>query len=233
MKTFLIVLLSLLSFNSFADDFTQVRTTTGGVAVHINPNMPQQVGVTIGTTTKTGTQEGGGGGCIKIFTDDAPVSPQPEGFLQGNVCLMPDPNPNMRRLKIEAIEQGTAARDVTINEQGGNVAIGTSHAAARLHVQTDSNPQGYIEAIRIEGGSLANGWERGISFTGNNGLHIGTVTAYLTGNDREVRIYAGGYMVFRVRQDGAVIIGAPNGAFMGPGTLNVQGQIYRNGVPVQ
>lgn len=234
MKKILIVIALLLPCQVVtATDFAEVRTTTGGVAVHINSNMPQQVGLTIGTTSKTGSQEGGGGGCIKWFTDDAPVPPQVEGYLQGNACLMPSSDPSMRRLKIEAIEQGTGYRDVTINEQGGNVAVGATHADARLHVRTDSNNTGYIEALRIDGQGLSNGWERGISFVGNNpAVFVGTITAYLVGLEREIRIYAGGNLVFRINQGGAVIIGNPSGGFMGPGTLNVQGQIYRNGTPV-
>lgn len=222
----------LVSLSAFADDFYQVRTTPGGVAVHINSNMPQQVGLTIGTTTKTGTQEAGGGGCIKWFTDDAPVPPAPEGYLQGNACLMPDPDPAHRRLKVEAIEQGTAYRNVTLSEHGGNVCIGSETCDIQTQITTAPNPNGYTEAMRIEGQTLSNDWERGIAFTGNGGLHVGTIAAYLTGLDRVVRIYAGGNLVFQVRNDGAVIVGNPSGGFMGPGTLNVGGQIYRNGVPV-
>jgi len=177
---------------------------SGGATVSTNDNVPtwESGGIHMGMPFSKNENTSGGYGTIKIFSND---SCSPEAYLQGTMALMTAQDESSRRLKIECIEQGTAYRTVTINEGGGNVGIGITKPPVQLTLKSLPNSTGYTEMLRLEGQSLANGWERGIAFTGNDGvLEVGRITAYLDGLDREVRFYSAGILVMALEQDGSV-----------------------------
>lgn len=89
---------------------------------------------------------GSGWGAIKIFSNDPFVNGQ-ETYLQGTVGLVTSATAGLRRLQIACIEQGTAYRNVTICEGGGNVGIGTATPSGPLHVV------GGYDALTVSGNS--------------------------------------------------------------------------------
>lgn len=105
-----------------------------------NANLPpsDQGGIHIGMPFAKNEASSGGYGTIKIFSNN---SNSPEAYLQGTIALITSATAASRRLKIEAIEQGTAYRNLTLNEGGGYVGIGVVTPLAPLHVRsgTDRN----------------------------------------------------------------------------------------------
>jgi hypothetical protein len=77
-------------------------------------------GIKIGTVSKASADEGGGGGTVSFASDDA-TNP-----LEGGMALVTSATASERRLKISALEQNVAWRNVTLCEEAGNVGIGTS-----------------------------------------------------------------------------------------------------------
>jgi len=130
----------------------------------------------------------GGSGSIKIFSNNTH-----DETLQGTMALVTSATPGLRRLKLEAIEQNVAFRNMTLNENGGNIGIGISQPARLIHAVSTATSTGYIEMLRLEGQTLSNGWERGIAFTGNSGaVEVGRVSGFLTGTERHLRFYTNG-----------------------------------------
>ena len=93
----------------------------------------------LGTVAKnvapTGSQ-----GTFLISSDDPSAS-----ALQGSISLITDSTAANRRLAIGVIEQGTAYRNITLNEAGGSVGIGTNSSAARLTVRGDTGDNATID----------------------------------------------------------------------------------------
>ena len=105
------------------------------------------------------------------------------------------------------------------NTNPANVGIGTNNPARQLTVQSTNNSTGYIEMLRLEGQNLGNGWERGLTFTGNGGYEVSKISSYLTGIERQLRFTAGGTLAMTVRENGNVGIGTTNPA----AALDIQG----------
>lgn len=130
-------------------------------------------------------QNGNGGyGSIKIFTNNTHNE-----VLQGTIALCPNADASQRHLRVECIEQGTAYRPVVVNPSGGNMAIGKLNPTCKLEIAEQGSNSSNIETISIEGGNLANNWERSITFTGNNrSLEVGQISCWLSGLERQIRI---------------------------------------------
>jgi hypothetical protein len=102
-------------------------TTTGGVVFYAQTNTGFNNGLVLGTVAKA-TSSTSGQGSINIFSNDA------SNQLQGTISLVTDATAANRRLQIQAIEQGVAYRNITLVENGGNVAVGVTTANAKLTV---------------------------------------------------------------------------------------------------
>ena len=82
----------------------------------------------LGTVAKNVAPSGSQGAFI-ISSDDPWAS-----AFQGSISLITDSTAANRRLVISSVEQGTAYRNITLNEAGGNVGIGTVSPTAKLVV---------------------------------------------------------------------------------------------------
>lgn len=183
-----------------------VKVTGLVVDYHSLSNSESDIGgIHIGMPFAKDVAPSGGYGTIKFFSLNAF---SPEAYLQGTISLQTDPTPANRRFKIECIEQGTAYRNITLNEGGGNVGIGIIAPTVQFHIQSATNNVAYIEMIRLEGSTLGNGWERGITFTGNNGTYeVSRITAFLNNAERHLRLTVAGVQVMALRETGCVGVG--------------------------
>ena len=106
----------------------------------------------LGTVAKN-VAPAGNQGTFLISSDDPSTS-----ALQGSISLITDSTAANRRLAIGVIEQGTAYRNITLNEAGGNVGIGTSSPGYKLSIVGDSAAGGIYTATSntdTTAGSLA------------------------------------------------------------------------------
>jgi hypothetical protein len=117
--------------NVAGDTMTGPLTINSILNVYANVNTPAHNGLSIGGAAKA-VAPSAGQGSIQFYSNDPGVS----GF-GASVALMTDPTPANRRLKLEALEQGVAWRNVTLCETGGNVGIGTVNPAQKLVVAGD------------------------------------------------------------------------------------------------
>jgi len=82
-----------------------------------NPTVPLMIGTLPKASSPIGTPSQG---TMLIVSNDA------ANQLQGWMQLVGDPTDINRRLTFQAIEQGISSRGITLQENGGNVGIGTS-----------------------------------------------------------------------------------------------------------
>jgi hypothetical protein len=97
-------------------------------------------------------------------------------------------------------------------------------SSGNVKLTSPVNSNGYTEMLRLEGQTLANGWERGIAFTGNSGgLEVGRISSYLTGTERHLRFTSAGALGMTIRETGNVGIGTSSPIsplqVLGTGTL--------------
>ncbi len=69
----------------------------------------------------------------------------------------------------------------------GGVAIGGTTPSTNLHILNNTSSTQYREMLRLDGGTLSNGWERGLTWYGDTTNEMGRITLYLTGVTREMR----------------------------------------------
>jgi len=104
---------------------------------------------------------------------------------------------------------------MTFASGGGGGSGGTERmrieSSGNVKLTSPVNSTGYTEMLRLEGQTLANGWERGIAFTGNSGgLEVGRISSYLTGTERHLRFTSAGTLGMTIRETGKVGIGQIN-----------------------
>jgi len=87
----------------------------------------------IGTVAKN-VSPSGGQGTLQIHSNDSDAS-----SLQGSISLITDPTATNRRLTFQSIEQGVAGRNITFQENGGSVGIGTTIPANQFESYGDGN----------------------------------------------------------------------------------------------
>ena len=106
----------------------------------------------LGTVAKN-VAPSGGQGTFVINSDDLSAS-----ALQGSMALITDSTASNRRLTFNVVEQGVAVRNITFGESGGNVGIGISSPAYKLHVVGASAAAGVYATVNntdATAGSLA------------------------------------------------------------------------------
>lgn len=187
-------------------ELSSIEPTTGlanfkHMTINRHPGMPFQKGLSIGTAPKN--QAGGAGeNYIKFFSDD-PL----EQYMQINFGMSTSPDPSRRYGFWECIEQGTRHLPCVVDPQNqGQFGVGAvPDDGVKMQVRTTdvwNAPYQKMVALRIDGGALANSWERAIQFTGNNGYLIGEITAWLSGNERRLRYSAGGALTAESHENG-------------------------------
>lgn len=206
-----------------AVDQTQVTLWAqifSGLAVNKHSGMPFQKGLSIGMGKKDGSDAGAGVNYTKMFSDDSN-----EHYFQINEGMHGAPNHADRFAFKEAIDQN----------DGGNAPIVDffQHRVRTIDDATSSTSS--RDAYVIDGGTLANGWERFFKWWGNSGsVVVAGVSAWLSGIDRRLRFYVNNgsgnslALVAEMHEDGGMTIG--NVASKGVGTLNVASGLYVNGV---
>lgn len=189
------------------------RALFDSMMVKVNAGVPYQKGLSIGLGKKDGSDAGAGINYLKMFSDD-PY----EEYFQLNKGMVGNSDPT----KIYAFEEA-------IVQHSGYVPMVTMY---QHHVRTiddagasSSNRDAYV----IDGGGLSNGWERTISWIGNNGaVVVAGISAWLSGLERRLRFRVLNTVVAEMHEDGGMTIG--NVPSKGSGTLNVAGGIFDNGV---
>jgi hypothetical protein len=96
----------------------------------------------IGTVAKN-VSPSGGQGTLQIHSNDPDAS-----SLQGSISLITDPTAANRRLTFQSIEQGVAGRNITFQENGGSVGIGTNAPGYPLDIYVAANALTVEEQLR-------------------------------------------------------------------------------------
>lgn len=160
----------------------------------------------LGTAAKN-VAPSGGQGIFYIISDDPTAS-----ALFGSMQLITDPTASNRRLAFSVIEQGTAYRNITFAEGGGNVGIGTTSTAtyllnigngananASVNILNDQNIAGSNWVLRFSRSD--NTYVAGIKQLGYNNDSGGM--AFLTGTTTSSEVER-----MRIRSNGDINIGA-------------------------
>ena len=136
--------------------FNGTFTSIGGAVFYKSANVTVNNGLSLGTVSKS-VAPLGGTGQFSVLSDDA------TNQLQGFMALITDPTATNRRFQFYCIEQGITYRNITFQEVGGNVGIGTAIPSKKLDVLTE---MGYVTSTSAAqndyltfgaGGTLANG----------------------------------------------------------------------------
>jgi Pectate lyase superfamily protein len=152
------------SFDNFATNITNNSTTvnaTGGTTYNpsslfvttpagllvngqSSANFSATNGVVVGTVGKTSSPSGGSG-TITIESNDA------SNQLQGQLNLITSATAASRSFQIQAIEQGVAFRDLTLQGEGGNTLIGSNTDDSSGHVLQITGNGGITGSFTIGG----------------------------------------------------------------------------------
>lgn len=194
-------------------DSSTGRMILPALAVNNHPGVPFQFGLTVGLGKKDGSDIGGGVNYLHMFSND-PY----EEYFQFNQGMVPNADPSQVFGFQECIVQHSSYVPLVTNYQHRVRTIDDAGASTSAR-----------DAYIVDGGSLANGWERFFKFWGNGGaVVVGAISAYLYGIERRLRLWAGGALVAECHEDGGMTIGrVPS---MGAGTLNVARGLFVNGV---
>jgi hypothetical protein len=173
------------------------------MTINRHPGMPFQKGLSIGTAPKN--QNGSAGeNYIKMFSND-PL----EQYVQINFGMNTCPYASSRYGFWECIEQGVRFVPCVVDPQNyGQFGVGTiPDDSVKMQIRTIESPSSSYQkmaALRIDGGNLANSWERAIQFTGNNGYVVGEITAWISGYERRLRYFSGGEITAESHENGTL-----------------------------
>lgn len=185
---------------------SSIEPTTGlanfkHMTINRHQGMPFQKGLSIGTAPKN--QNGSSGeNYIKMFSDD-PL----EQYVQINFGMNTGPDASVHYGFWECIEQGTRVLPCVVDPtNAGQFGVGMiPDDGVKMQIRTTDSwnaPYQKMIALRIDGGNLANSWERAIQFTGNNGYVVGEITAWLSGYERRLRYFSGGAITAESHENG-------------------------------
>jgi hypothetical protein len=110
-----------------------LKSNTGVVFYNVSSNIEGNNGITLGTAAKDVAPSGNQGG-ITIQSNN----PSNQA-LMGGINLVTDATVANRRLTLGVIEQGSGWRNVSINDNGGNLLVGgytVSQGAYKLQVNS-------------------------------------------------------------------------------------------------
>lgn len=130
------------------------------------------------------------------------------------------PGTGMWSQSVGYLNLATAGVNRVSIDSNGSVSIGASSANYTFAIT--SGPSATFGTILLQASVVA-------------GQSLGPlIQAGTNAADAALRVYnaGGGTNLLSVLGDGGVVIGAPTGGNKGPGTLNIQGTLYVNGVAV-
>ena len=152
-------------------------TLTVGLNDHDSSWASDKGGIHIGMPFAKGDAVSGGYGAIRIFSNNDITA-----VLQGNIALITSATAGLRRLSIDAIEQGSGYRNVTLAESGGFVGVGLTDPTNKLTVGGNADTTGIN--TRINGKTSTGAGAGTLTNAPSAGNPVGYLSVNINGTER-------------------------------------------------